>query len=65
LILKGIFHACQGLNSYDLESKGDTLTVGSNYTVGYANGKGVAKPMGASSAQVPQRTASKGTGHGI
>lgn len=52
----------------DLESKGDTLTVGSNYSVGYVNGKGSAKPMGASSAQAqaqPKRTASKDHGHGM
>jgi hypothetical protein len=54
----------------DLESKGDTLTVGKNYAVEYANGKGAAKAVGASSAQAqaqaqPKRTASKDTGHGM
>jgi hypothetical protein len=47
----------------DLEAKGDQLTVGRNYSVGYVNGAGTAKLAQSSGAQVqPQRSASKGGG---
>lgn len=49
----------------ELESKGDTLTVGRNYSVGYVNGKGAAKPTNASVQAQPQRAASKGAGQGL
>lgn len=47
----------------DLEAKGDQLTVGRNYSVGYANGAGTAKLAGSAGVQAQaQRSASKGGG---
>lgn len=47
----------------DLEAKGEQLTVGRNYSVGYVNGAGSAKL--ASASVQPQRSASKGAGHSM
>lgn len=47
----------------DLEAKGDQLTVGRNYSVGYVNGAGTAKLAQSAGAQAQaQRSASKGGG---
>lgn len=47
----------------DLESKGEQLTVGRNYSVGYVNGTATAKQVSAS-VQAP-RSASKGAGQSM
>lgn len=50
----------------DLEAKGDQLTVGRNYSVGYVNGAGAAKLAGPAAVQAQaQRSASKGAGQGL
>jgi hypothetical protein len=47
----------------DLEAKGDQLTVGRNYSVGYVNGAGTAKLAGPAAVQAQaQRSASKSGG---
>lgn len=47
----------------DLEAKGDQLTVGRNYSVGYVNGAGAAKLAGPAAVQAQaQRNASKSGG---
>lgn len=48
----------------DLEAKGDPLTVGRNYTVGYANGQGTAKIAQTANVQA-QRSTSKAAGQSI